>query len=131
MYLKHKTRNTKKIFIELKKFKNIQEPRVEKHTFSRTIQEQIKFKRIQEHSRISRTSGHLCSVTPRSTAIHVRRSSFISTNNYSYQERFNHTTTTVHDQNIWNGMVSNRFLGKEKDEKVSIKCVLVSKFVLY
>ena len=26
---------------------NIQEPRVEKHTFSRTIQDQIKFKNIQ------------------------------------------------------------------------------------
>ena len=39
----------------IKKFKNIQEPRVEKHTFSRTIQEQLKFKNIQEqgqkHSR--------------------------------------------------------------------------------
>ena len=43
----------------IEKFKNIQEPRVEKHTFSRTIQDQIKFKNIQEHSRISRTSGHL------------------------------------------------------------------------
>ena len=35
-----------KIIIELKKFKNILEPRVEKHTFPRTIQEQIKFKNI-------------------------------------------------------------------------------------
>ena len=43
----------------IEKFKNIQEPRFEKHTFSRTIQDQIKFKNIQEHSRISRTSGHL------------------------------------------------------------------------
>ena len=43
----------------IEKFKNIQEPRLEKHTFSRTIQDQIKFKNIQEHSRISRTSGHL------------------------------------------------------------------------
>ena len=41
------------------KFKTIQEPRVEKHTFSKTIQDQIKFKNIQEYSRISRTSGHL------------------------------------------------------------------------
>jgi len=38
------------IFTELKKFKlNIQEPRIEKHTFSRTI---------QEHSRNSKTNGH-------------------------------------------------------------------------
>ena len=43
----------------IEKFKNIQEPRAEKHTFSKTIQGQIKFKNIQEHSRISRTSGHL------------------------------------------------------------------------
>ena len=46
----------------LEKFKNIQEPRVEEHTFSRTIQDQIKFKNIQEHSRILRTSGHLVQV---------------------------------------------------------------------
>ena len=31
----------------IEKFKNIQEPRVEKHTFSRTIQDQIKLKNIQ------------------------------------------------------------------------------------
>lgn len=36
-----------KIFIELKKFENIQQPRMEKHTFSRTIQEQKKIKNIQ------------------------------------------------------------------------------------
>ena len=40
----------------IEKFKDIQEPREEKHTFSRTIQDQIKFRNIQEHSRIS---GHL------------------------------------------------------------------------
>ena len=43
----------------IEKFKKILEPRVEKHTFSRTIQDQIKFKNIQEHLRISRTSGHV------------------------------------------------------------------------
>ena len=31
----------------IEKSKNIQKPRVEKHTFSRTIQDQIKFKNIQ------------------------------------------------------------------------------------
>ena len=31
----------------IEKFKNIQQPRVEKHTFSRTIQDHIKFKNIQ------------------------------------------------------------------------------------
>ena len=36
----------------IEKFKNIQEPRVEKHIFSRLIQDQIKFKNIKEHSRI-------------------------------------------------------------------------------
>ena len=32
---------------KIEKFKSIQEPRVEKHTFSRTIQDHIKFKNIQ------------------------------------------------------------------------------------
>ena len=32
----------------IEKIKNIQEPRVKKYTFSRTIQDQIKFKNIQE-----------------------------------------------------------------------------------
>ena len=38
MYLKHKTQKYKNIH-RIEKFKNIQEPRVKKHTFSRTIQE--------------------------------------------------------------------------------------------
>ena len=60
MYLKHKNMQYKNIH-RIEKFKNIQEPKVENHTFSfsRTIQDQIKFKNIQEHSRISKTSGHL------------------------------------------------------------------------
>ena len=46
MYLKHKNMQYKNIH-RIEKLKNIQEPRVEKQTFSRTIQDQIKFKNIQ------------------------------------------------------------------------------------
>ena len=57
--LKHKTfAYNLKVFIELKKFKNIQEPSVKNQRFQGTIQGPVKSKNIQEHSRISGTSGH-------------------------------------------------------------------------
>ena len=46
MYLKQNMRY--KNIHRTEKFKNIQEARVEKHTFSRTIQDQIEFKNIQK-----------------------------------------------------------------------------------